>query len=127
MRIPFIRIWLVAASLLASGCGDTPVALPDVKQLTLRFKDVSGRVGVLEVGERLQVIAETRDSAGQLLSNADVHFSSTTPQFFDVGQDGVVKGKAAGSGYVVGTAQGAAMTVRDSLLITVAVPVFSRQ
>jgi hypothetical protein len=127
MHIASTRTLVAAASfLLACACGKSPVAPPDVRQLTLRFNGLTGRVSVLEVGDRLQVIAETRDSAGKLLSNTQVRLSSTTPQFFDVGQDGLIQAKAAGSGYLLGTVQAAATLVRDSLLVTVAVPVSAR-
>lgn len=121
-----VRCLSVLPLMFLAACGKDPVPVPEVSQLALHFSGMTGRVGVMAVGDQLRVVAEARDSAGQLLSNIEVHFVSTAPQFADVATDGIVSSKAAGSAFIVGTAEGRAAAVRDSLLVTVAVPVSGR-
>jgi hypothetical protein len=110
---------------LAVGCGTSSPAAPDVREISLHEEGYAGKVITMERGATVKVVADVRDGGGQLVTHVPVAFSSTNPSFANVSSTGTVTALAMGSCYIVAVAQGRTGSLRDSVTVTVSVPLGS--
>jgi hypothetical protein len=105
----------LALLLVVSGCSDDPVAPvePDPTPATVV---VSPSDYLLEEGEAIQLSAEVRDAAGDLLTGFEVVWSSGDETVAQVATDGRVTGDGLGATTVTATVEG----ISDSAEIRVA-------
>ncbi len=118
-----VAVYVGTLSLLLAACGGStsPTPPPPPPPAAVATVEVAPPPGPLVPAQTLQLVAVTKDAAGNALSNLTVSWATDNATVASVSASGVVTAVAAGTATITATSEGksgtASVTVRDGALI----------